>query len=114
MSDNKKQIIGLGVEVAVAVLVVIIFIGSFCSTIKAFKKTDKDAPPISTEQTTEEIIVEKDEYVVKFIYNDSVFATQNVPKGGKVTKPSFKPAPTGEWDYNFDKKIDSDIEIVWK
>lgn len=116
MSDNRspEHTKILVIEIVIALMVVGTYIGVFTSAINSFKKTDDVKPTVSTEQTTEEIIVDKDEYVVKFMYNDSVFATQIVHKGGKASKPTFTPSPNGSWDYNFDKEVNQDIEIMWR
>lgn len=56
----------------------------------------------------------RDEYVVTFMYNDSVFGTQTVKAGECAEKPSLMPAPEGDWDYDFENPVDDDIVIDWK
>ena len=51
---------------------------------------------------------------VTFKYNGSVFGTQTIKKGEKVTEPSLAPAASGSWDWDFSKPVNSDIEIEWK
>ena len=53
-------------------------------------------------------------YTVTFIYKKEVFATQTVNKGEKVVRPTLNPAPSGGWDYDFDKTVQSNITIEWK
>ncbi len=57
---------------------------------------------------------DKGEYVVTFMYNDSVFGTQTVKEGECAVKPSLMPAPTGDWNYNFENPVEEDIVIDWK
>jgi len=52
---------------------------------------------------------------VTFMYNGKVFGTQVVPIGGKATRPTLKPAQTGDWEFDFDQEtITGDITIEWK
>lgn len=44
-------------------------------------------------------------YTVTFLYNGQVFATQTVTAGGKISKPTLKPAASGEWNADFDAPI---------
>ena len=53
-------------------------------------------------------------FTVTFMYNGSVFGTQELMRGELVTQPSLMPAPSGSWDYDFSKPVTSDIEINWK
>lgn len=53
-------------------------------------------------------------YTVTFMYNGIEFGTQEVSKGGTATIPTLSPAPTGGWDYDFNKPIERDITIDWK
>ncbi len=56
----------------------------------------------------------KEEYVVTFMYNDAVFGTQTVKAGECAVKPSLMPAPTGDWDYDFESPVEDDLIIEWK
>ena len=53
-------------------------------------------------------------YTVTFTYNGNVFATQKVKEGCKVKKPILKPASTGEWKFDFDTVITSDVTISFE
>lgn len=57
-------------------------------------------------------------YTVTFRYDDGddskVFATQTVIKGGKAIKPILTPEATGEWNFDFDTPVTSDLTIEWK
>lgn len=53
-------------------------------------------------------------YTVTFEYQGTVFATQNVKSGRKVSVPVLAPAAAGSWDFDFDKKIKADTTIQWK
>lgn len=66
--------------------------------------------------TTEDVSTENagKSYKVTFLYGDSVFGTQSVKSGEKAAKPTLKPASAGDWDYDFDKAVTSDITIKWK
>ena len=57
---------------------------------------------------------EENTVTVTFMYNGSVFGTQKVEKGGKVSMPSLAPAATGGWDWKFDRTVDEDTTIEWK
>lgn len=50
-------------------------------------------------------------YTVTFMYNGTVFGTQEVSAGELVSKPKLKPAQTGSWDYDFEKPITEDTVI---
>ena len=51
---------------------------------------------------------------VTFMYNGTVFGTQEVKTGECVSQPKLKPAASGSWDYDFTKPIieDTIIEFV--
>jgi len=52
---------------------------------------------------------------VTFMYNGKVFGTQTVPIGGKATRPTLKPAKTGDWAFDFENQtINGDTTIEWK
>lgn len=53
-------------------------------------------------------------YTVTFEYQGTVFATQSVKKGNKATAPMLAPASTGEWDFDFNTKINANTTIKWK
>lgn len=50
-------------------------------------------------------------YTVTFMYNGTVFATQEVKAGELASKPTLKPAPTGSWNYDFREPILEDTTI---
>ena len=53
-------------------------------------------------------------YKVTFMYNGTVFGTQEVKEGELASMPKLKPAPTGNWNFDFSKPIveDTTIEFV--
>lgn len=53
-------------------------------------------------------------YTVTFMYNGTVFGTQEVKEGEFASKPKLSPAPSGSWNYDFSKPITKDtiIEFV--
>ena len=62
------------------------------------------------ENSEEEVAV----YTVTFMYNGTVFGTQEVNEGEFASKPKLSPAPSGSWNYDFSKPITKDtiIEFV--
>lgn len=50
-------------------------------------------------------------YTVTFMYNGSVFGTQQVKGGELASKPTLMPAPSGSWDYDFTTPINEDTII---
>lgn len=50
-------------------------------------------------------------YTVTFMYNGTVFGTQEIKEGELASKPTLKPAPTGSWNYDFSKPITEDTTI---
>lgn len=61
----------------------------------------------------EELIeaIENPVYTVTFMYNGKVFGEQKVNGGELATKPTLKPAPTGNWNYDFSEPITEDTTI---
>ena len=53
-------------------------------------------------------------FKVTFVYNGKEFGSQTVEKGQTASRPSLLPAPTGDWDWDFNTAIDKDITIEWK
>ena len=51
---------------------------------------------------------------VTFMYNGSVFGTQNVKKGDKVSAPALIPEAGGSWNWNFSDPVEKDTVIEWK
>jgi len=51
---------------------------------------------------------------VTFLYENKVFATQQVISGECASVPVLLPAATGGWDYDFSKPIENDLTIEWK
>ncbi len=67
---------------------------------------------VATEESTTAVNVEGT-FTVTFKYNGSVFATQRVEAGNTATRPTFKPALTGDWDYNFNTPVTRNVTVVW-
>jgi hypothetical protein len=66
------------------------------------------------EQTTEEpTTVLPEFYVVTFMYNGQVFATQEVKPGARATCPKLSPARMGDWNYDFTKAVNSNVTVEW-
>lgn len=53
-------------------------------------------------------------FTVTFMYQGSVFGTQEVKKGDCAAAPSLIPERTGTWDFDFTTPINKDTEIEWK
>ena len=53
-------------------------------------------------------------FTVTFMYQNSVFGTQEVKKGACATEPSLMPAQSGAWDFDFSTPINKDTRIEWK
>ena len=53
-------------------------------------------------------------FTVTFMYQNSVFGTQEVKKGAYAAKPSLMPAQSGAWDFDFSTPINKDTRIEWK
>lgn len=53
-------------------------------------------------------------FTVTFMYQNSVFGTQEVKKGACATEPSLMPAQNGTWDFDFSTPINKDTRIEWK
>ena len=54
---------------------------------------------------------EAEVYTVTFMYDGEVFGTQEVKEGELASKPTLKPAATGDWNYDFSKPITEDTKI---
>lgn len=69
-------------------------------------KPDKDKPDKPQQPAV---------YTVKFMYNDTVFATQTVVSGGTAEEPVLMPAAadSGMWDFDFSTPIQADTTITW-
>lgn len=52
-------------------------------------------------------------YTVKFMYNDTVFATQTVVSGGMAEEPILMPTASGSWNFEFSTPIQADTTITW-
>lgn len=57
---------------------------------------------------------EPDYYEVTFLHNGSSFAAQQVEPGNTVSKPKLVPSNSGDWDFDFSKKIHKNTTIEWK
>lgn len=66
--------------------------------------------------TTDELKTYLDEgpFTVTFIYNGTVFGTQEVEKDDCAQMPSLMPDASGSWDFDFSTPITEDTEIQWK
>lgn len=53
-------------------------------------------------------------FTVTFMYQNSVFGTQEVKKGAYAAEPSLMPAQSGAWDFDFSTPINKDTRIEWK
>ena len=77
----------------------------------------EDAEDSSTEEEESEATTQATEppsYTVKFLYGDSVFATQTVVSGKTATKPTLLPAASGDWDATaLSTPITENTEIQW-
>lgn len=51
-------------------------------------------------------------YTVKFMYNDTVFATQTVVSGGMAEEPILMPTASGSWKFEFSTPIQADTTIT--
>lgn len=54
-----------------------------------------------------------DSVTVTFLYEGSVFGTQQVKKGDCAAEPVLMPAPDGSWNFDFDTPITEDTEIIF-
>ena len=80
--------------------------------VKDFMKVMYDMKAGST--VDDSIDLKNKTFKVSFMYNGSVFATQNVKYEGYASKPALNPAAGGDWDYDFNKTINKDTVIEWK
>ena len=70
--------------------------------------------PTTQEPTTQEPTTAIPEfYVVTFMYNGEVFATQEVKPGNLAARPSLKPARAGNWNYDFETVVNSNVVVEW-
>lgn len=53
-------------------------------------------------------------FTVTFMYQNSVFGTQEVKKGAYAAEPSLMPSQSGAWDFDFSTPINKDTRIEWK
>ena len=53
-------------------------------------------------------------FTVTFMYQNSVFGTQEVKKGAYAAEPSLMPAQSGAWNFDFSTPINKDTRIEWK
>lgn len=65
---------------------------------------EKDTVPDNTPATCK----------ITFIYEGSIFGTQEVLAGNTVQSPMLAPDAAGSWDYDFSKPVTSDLKITWK
>lgn len=75
--------------------------------------TTESTAEAPTEPTTE-APAKPVEHTVTFMYNGTVFGTQQVEDNGHATEPWLKPAAEGKWNFTFDNTaITADTEIQW-
>lgn len=71
-----------------------------------------------TKEELKKLIEEKQEepdyYDITFLYQGTTFAEQKVEPGKTVSKPKLIPSTSGEWDFDFNKKIHKNTTIEWK
>lgn len=70
-----------------------------------------------TEESTEvptEPSAELAEYTVTFMYNGTVFGSQQVKDGECAVEPWLKPETFGRWDHDFSAKITENTTIEWR
>ena len=72
-------------------------------------KPHKDKPDKDKPDKPQQPVV----YTVKFMYNDTVFATQTVVGGGTAEEPILMPAASGSWNFDFSTPIQADTVITW-
>lgn len=72
-------------------------------------KPHKDKPDKDKPDKPQQPVV----YTVKFMYNDTVFATQTVVSGGTAEEPILMPAASGSWNFDFSTPIQADTVITW-
>lgn len=53
-------------------------------------------------------------FTVTFMYNGTVFGTQEVNRDAYATEPILMPTSSGSWDFDFNTPITKDVEIEWK
>lgn len=82
------------------------------------KKTDDTGTKDTEEKDTEEKDTVPDNTPatckITFIYEGSIFGTQEVLAGNTVQSPMLAPDAAGSWDYDFSKPVTSDLKITWK
>ena len=67
----------------------------------------EDDSEVEDDSETEDLEV----FTVTFMYNNTVFGTQQVKEGELAVEPKLMPAPKGDWDFDFSKPITEDVEI---
>lgn len=76
--------------------------------------SDDSIPGTEDDYAEEPEVVPEGWCNVKFVYNGKTFANQQVKEGGKATRPKFKPAPAGDWDFDFSTVVNTDITVTWE
>lgn len=72
------------------------------------------AYPIEMKEVDEIIHRKQTCFMVTFKTKEGVFGRQSVLFDHFVKEPTLKPTPKGKWDYDFQKPIRKDTEIMWK
>lgn len=52
-------------------------------------------------------------YIVTFMYNGEIFATQEVKPGAKATRPILSPDRLGDWNYDFSAVVNDNVTVEW-
>lgn len=78
------------------------------------EKNTEDTLKKETEESTEEPPEKVKIHTVTFLYQGSIFGTQQVEDGQKVAMPKLAPANAGAWDFDFSSPVKEDITIEWK
>lgn len=77
-------------------------------------QSDKDKPSKDKPDKDKDKPSRPEVYTVTFLYQGSVFATQEVLSGETVAAPVLIPARDGAWDFDFGTKIEADTTVSWK
>lgn len=86
--------------------------GSSDNDEKEDEKSDRDKP--DKEKPNHDRPSGPVTYTVTFTYQGKTFATQKVVKGAKASEPVLLPDEEGEWDFDFETKIEANTTVAWK
>lgn len=68
---------------------------------------------ISIPEVEEIIRIKQSFYTVNFKVGNRIFASQSIQWGKTAHIPELRPALSGSWDFNFEKKIYEDTDVFW-